>query len=120
MCVGSRRDPWKDVAWCVWISSRSCDLSQAFLHFDLYNMIRLGVTDRSSAATDRSSAAADRSSPAADRSSAATDRSSAATDRSSAATVWGEPVKFDYSDFGRSVRGAAGQRAQIVSVASRF
>ncbi|CAL8325699.1 unnamed protein product [Lota lota] len=38
-------DPWKDVAWCVWISSQSCDLSQAFSHFDLYNMIRLGVRD---------------------------------------------------------------------------
>ncbi|XP_059932651.1 uncharacterized protein si:dkeyp-75h12.7 [Gadus macrocephalus] len=38
-------DPWKDVAWCVWISSQSCDLSQAFFHFDLYNMIRLGLRD---------------------------------------------------------------------------
>ncbi|KAJ3585023.1 hypothetical protein NHX12_013746 [Muraenolepis orangiensis] len=36
-------DPWKDVAWCVRISSRSCDLSQAFSHFDLYYTIRLGV-----------------------------------------------------------------------------
>ncbi|CAL8240340.1 unnamed protein product [Merluccius merluccius] len=37
--------PWQDVAWCVWISSQTCDLSQAFSHFDLYNMIRLGIHD---------------------------------------------------------------------------
>lgn len=38
-----RRDPWQDVSWCVWVSSRSCELSQAFSDFELYNMIRLGV-----------------------------------------------------------------------------
>lgn len=37
------RDPWQDVPWCVWISSRSCDISQVFSNFELYNMIRLGV-----------------------------------------------------------------------------
>ncbi|XP_028999164.1 uncharacterized protein si:dkeyp-75h12.7 [Betta splendens] len=36
-------DPWQDVAWCVWTSSRTCDVSQAFSNFELYNMIRLGV-----------------------------------------------------------------------------
>ncbi|XP_071315071.1 uncharacterized protein [Trachinotus anak] len=36
-------DPWQDVSWCVWISSRSCDVSRAFSDFELYNMIRLGV-----------------------------------------------------------------------------
>ncbi|KAM3590895.1 uncharacterized protein V6R79_018491 [Siganus canaliculatus] len=36
-------DPWQDVSWCVWVSSHSCDVSQAFSNFDLYNMIRLGV-----------------------------------------------------------------------------
>ncbi|XP_044197257.1 uncharacterized protein si:dkeyp-75h12.7 [Thunnus albacares] len=36
-------DPWQDVPWCVWVSSRSCDLSRAFSDFELYNMIRLGV-----------------------------------------------------------------------------
>ncbi|XP_061566384.1 uncharacterized protein si:dkeyp-75h12.7 [Cololabis saira] len=36
-------DPWQDVPWCVWISSRSCDASQVFSNFELYNMIRLGV-----------------------------------------------------------------------------
>ncbi|XP_027894825.1 uncharacterized protein LOC114157857 [Xiphophorus couchianus] len=36
-------DPWQDVPWCVWISSRSCDVSQVFSSFELYNMIRLGV-----------------------------------------------------------------------------
>ncbi|XP_007563769.2 PREDICTED: uncharacterized protein LOC106932176 [Poecilia mexicana] len=36
-------DPWQDVPWCVWISSRSCDVSQVFSNFELYNMIRLGV-----------------------------------------------------------------------------
>ncbi|XP_029310870.1 uncharacterized protein LOC115023774 [Cottoperca gobio] len=36
-------DPWQDVPWCVWISSCSCDVSQAFSNFELYNMIRLGV-----------------------------------------------------------------------------
>ncbi|GAA6228733.1 uncharacterized protein LOC108903080 [Lates japonicus] len=36
-------DPWQDVPWCVWVSSRSCDVSQAFSDFELYNMIRLGV-----------------------------------------------------------------------------
>ncbi|XP_045921748.1 uncharacterized protein si:dkeyp-75h12.7 [Micropterus dolomieu] len=36
-------DPWQDVSWCVWVSSRSCDISQAFSNFELYNMIRLGV-----------------------------------------------------------------------------
>lgn len=44
MTVSSRcRDPWRDVSWCVWVSSRSCDISQAFSNFELYNMIRLGV-----------------------------------------------------------------------------
>lgn len=37
------RDPWQDVSWCVWVSSRSCDVSRAFANFELYNMIRLGV-----------------------------------------------------------------------------
>lgn len=37
------RDPWKDVSWCVWVSSRSCDISPAFSNFEVYNMIRLGV-----------------------------------------------------------------------------
>ena len=59
------------MAWCVWISSQSCDLSQAFFHFDLYNMIRLGLRDD-------------------------------VTDGSPTTTAWSEPVKFDYSDFGRS------------------
>ncbi|XP_056224683.1 uncharacterized protein si:dkeyp-75h12.7 [Seriola aureovittata] len=36
-------DPWQDVPWCVWVSSRSCDVSRAFSDFELYNMIRLGV-----------------------------------------------------------------------------
>ncbi|XP_056884162.1 uncharacterized protein si:dkeyp-75h12.7 [Takifugu flavidus] len=36
-------DPWQDVSWCVWVSARTCDLSQAFSNFELYNMIRLGV-----------------------------------------------------------------------------
>ncbi|XP_005944648.1 uncharacterized protein si:dkeyp-75h12.7 isoform X2 [Haplochromis burtoni] len=36
-------DPWQDVPWCIWISSRSCDISQVFSNFELYNMIRLGV-----------------------------------------------------------------------------
>ncbi|XP_037613993.1 uncharacterized protein si:dkeyp-75h12.7 isoform X1 [Sebastes umbrosus] len=36
-------DPWQDVPWCVWVSSRSCDVSQAFSNFELYNMVRLGV-----------------------------------------------------------------------------
>ncbi|XP_026209178.1 uncharacterized protein si:dkeyp-75h12.7 [Anabas testudineus] len=36
-------DPWQDVAWCVWVSSHSCDISQVFSNFELYNMIRLGV-----------------------------------------------------------------------------
>ncbi|XP_027134984.1 uncharacterized protein LOC113745838 [Larimichthys crocea] len=36
-------DPWQDVSWCIWISSQSCDVSQAFSNFELYNMIRLGV-----------------------------------------------------------------------------
>ncbi|XP_047241912.1 uncharacterized protein si:dkeyp-75h12.7 [Girardinichthys multiradiatus] len=36
-------DPWQDVPWCVWLSSRSCDVSQVFSNFELYNMIRLGV-----------------------------------------------------------------------------
>ncbi|XP_049924044.1 uncharacterized protein si:dkeyp-75h12.7 [Epinephelus moara] len=36
-------DPWQDVPWCVWVSSRSCDVSQAFSNYELYNMIRLGV-----------------------------------------------------------------------------
>ncbi|KAL3046270.1 hypothetical protein OYC64_004307 [Pagothenia borchgrevinki] len=36
-------DPWQEVPWCVWISSRSCDVSPAFSNFELYNMIRLGV-----------------------------------------------------------------------------
>ncbi|XP_047460700.1 interleukin-22 receptor subunit alpha-2 [Mugil cephalus] len=36
-------DPWQDVPWCVWISSHSCDVSQIFSNFELYNMIRLGV-----------------------------------------------------------------------------
>ncbi|XP_036002904.1 uncharacterized protein si:dkeyp-75h12.7 [Fundulus heteroclitus] len=36
-------DPWQDVPWCVWISSRSCDVSHVFSDFELYNMIRLGV-----------------------------------------------------------------------------
>ncbi|KAK2863009.1 hypothetical protein Q5P01_002542 [Channa striata] len=36
-------DPWQDVAWCVWIPSHSCDISQVFSNFELYNMIRLGV-----------------------------------------------------------------------------
>ncbi|KAG7241550.1 hypothetical protein INR49_025470 [Caranx melampygus] len=36
-------DPWQDVPWCVWVSSRSCDVSQAFSDYELYNMIRLGV-----------------------------------------------------------------------------
>ncbi|XP_028420364.1 uncharacterized protein LOC114545941 isoform X1 [Perca flavescens] len=35
--------PWQDVPWCVWVSSRSCDVSQAFSNLELYNMIRLGV-----------------------------------------------------------------------------
>ncbi|XP_040887737.1 uncharacterized protein si:dkeyp-75h12.7 [Toxotes jaculatrix] len=35
--------PWQDVSWCVWVSSRSCDVSPAFSDFELYNMIRLGV-----------------------------------------------------------------------------
>ncbi|XP_053272665.1 uncharacterized protein si:dkeyp-75h12.7 [Pleuronectes platessa] len=35
--------PWQDVSWCVRVSSRSCDLSQAFSDFELYNLIRLGV-----------------------------------------------------------------------------
>ncbi|TNN72030.1 hypothetical protein EYF80_017818 [Liparis tanakae] len=37
------RDPWQDVPWCVWVSSHSCDVSHAFSHFELYNMVRLGV-----------------------------------------------------------------------------
>ncbi|KAK2899894.1 hypothetical protein Q8A73_013023 [Channa argus] len=36
-------DPWQDVAWCVWIPSRTCDMSPVFSNFELYNMIRLGV-----------------------------------------------------------------------------
>ncbi|XP_051231428.1 uncharacterized protein si:dkeyp-75h12.7 [Dicentrarchus labrax] len=36
-------DPWQDVPWCVWVSSRWCDVSLAFSNFELYNMIRLGV-----------------------------------------------------------------------------
>ncbi|XP_013880983.1 uncharacterized protein si:dkeyp-75h12.7 [Austrofundulus limnaeus] len=36
-------DPWQDVPWCVWISSNTCDVSQVFYNFELYNMIRLGV-----------------------------------------------------------------------------
>ncbi|XP_042368647.1 uncharacterized protein si:dkeyp-75h12.7 [Plectropomus leopardus] len=36
-------DPWQDVPWCVWVSSRSCDVSHAFSNYELYNMIRLGV-----------------------------------------------------------------------------
>ncbi|XP_029939900.1 uncharacterized protein LOC115382317 [Salarias fasciatus] len=36
-------DPWQDVPWCVWISSRSCDVSQVFSDFELYNMVRVGV-----------------------------------------------------------------------------
>ncbi|CAJ1085998.1 uncharacterized protein si:dkeyp-75h12.7 [Xyrichtys novacula] len=36
-------DPWQDVSWCVWVSSHSCDISQTFSNFELYNMIRLGV-----------------------------------------------------------------------------
>ncbi|XP_059211520.1 uncharacterized protein si:dkeyp-75h12.7 [Centropristis striata] len=35
--------PWQDVPWCVWLSSLSCDVSQAFSNFELYNMIRVGV-----------------------------------------------------------------------------
>ncbi|KAM6908966.1 interferon lambda receptor 1 [Xenentodon cancila] len=36
-------DAWQDVPWCVWMSSRSCDVSRVFSNFELYNMIRLGV-----------------------------------------------------------------------------
>ena len=39
----AHRDPWHDVSWCVWLSGHTCDLSQAFSNFELYNMIRLGV-----------------------------------------------------------------------------
>lgn len=42
LCV-SLSDPWRDVSWCVWVSTRSCDISPAFSNFELYNMIRLGV-----------------------------------------------------------------------------
>lgn len=35
----------------MWVSARSCDLSQAFTNFELYNMIRLGVHLSPSAAT---------------------------------------------------------------------
>ncbi|XP_069375243.1 uncharacterized protein [Paralichthys olivaceus] len=35
--------PWQNVSWCVWVSSRSCDVSQAFSDFRLDNLIRLGV-----------------------------------------------------------------------------
>lgn len=42
ICV-SLSDPWQDVSWCVWVSTRSCDISPAFSNFELYNMIRLGV-----------------------------------------------------------------------------
>lgn len=42
LCSGCR-DQWQDVPWCVWVSTRSCDVSQAFSNFDLYYMIRLGV-----------------------------------------------------------------------------
>ncbi|KAJ8390332.1 hypothetical protein AAFF_G00109010 [Aldrovandia affinis] len=33
---------WKEVAQCVRLTSRSCDISKAFADFDLYNWIRLG------------------------------------------------------------------------------
>ncbi|KAM8899144.1 uncharacterized protein AB9W97_009740 isoform 2-T2 [Spinachia spinachia] len=36
-------DPWRDVPWCVWLSSHTCDVSHAFSNFELYNMVRLGV-----------------------------------------------------------------------------
>lgn len=42
-CCWRCRDPWMDVPWCVWISSHSCDVSQVFSNFEVYNMIRLGV-----------------------------------------------------------------------------
>ncbi|KAJ0055497.1 hypothetical protein NL108_003896 [Boleophthalmus pectinirostris] len=36
-------DPWRDVSWCIWVSSRTCDVSQAVSNFEGYSMMRVGV-----------------------------------------------------------------------------
>ncbi|XP_062849430.1 uncharacterized protein si:dkeyp-75h12.7 [Trichomycterus rosablanca] len=37
---------WQNVSECVQMSSNSCDLSQTFTDFYLYNFVRLGVNHR--------------------------------------------------------------------------
>lgn len=41
MCV--RREEWENVSHCLQITSDSCDLSEVFDDFYLYNFVRLGL-----------------------------------------------------------------------------
>ncbi|XP_072315083.1 uncharacterized protein [Eucyclogobius newberryi] len=39
----SQGGPWRDVSWCIWVSSHTCDVSQAVSNFEVDSMVRVGV-----------------------------------------------------------------------------